>query len=101
MSKPILAGAMALSLLSGAAVAQNAPPPSATAPIVAPPIGTLSSSRTERTIDSHGTETDSSRTTFRNEAGVAEDVHTTMTTHPAATTTASSRAVLDDEALEA
>jgi hypothetical protein len=90
MLKYIVAGAVALSLLNGAAMAQIASSQSGTSPIVAPPAGTLSSSRTERSIDSNGTETDSDRTTYRNDAGVADDVHTTTTTHPAATTTTSS-----------
>jgi hypothetical protein len=90
MSKYIVAGAVALSLVSGPGSPQTGPSPSATTPVVAPPIGTLSSSRTARTVDSNGTETDSSRTTYRNEAGVADDVHTTTTTHPALSTTTSS-----------
>jgi hypothetical protein len=90
MVKYIVAGAVAFSLLNGAAMAQIAPSQSGLSPIVAPPAGTLSSSRTERIIDSNGTETDSDRTTYRNDAGVAEDVHTTTTTHPEATTTTSS-----------
>ena len=90
MSKYIIAGAVAISLLSGVASAQTGPSPGDPTPIVAPPIGTLSTSRTQRIIDSNGTETDRSRTTYRNEAGVADDVHTTTTTHPAATTTTSS-----------
>jgi hypothetical protein len=90
MSKYIVVGAVALALVSGPVLAQSGLSPSGTTPIVAPPIGTLSSSRTERTIDSNGTETDSSRTTYRNEAGVADDVHTTTTTHPAVRTTTSS-----------
>jgi hypothetical protein len=90
MAKYIVAGAVALTLLSGTVSAQTGPAPGGTAPIVAPPIGTLSTSRTERTIDSNGTEIDSSRTTYRNEAGVADDVRTTTTTHPVATTTTSS-----------
>lgn len=90
MSKYIVAGALALSLLSSVALAETGPSPGGTTMIVAPPIGTLSSTHTQRTIDSNGTETDSSRTTYRNEAGVADDVHTTTTTHPAATTTTSS-----------
>ncbi len=90
MAKFIVAGAVAFALLSGIAVAQNAPLQSGTAPIVAPPVGTLSTSRTQRTIDSNGTVTDTSQTTYRNDAGVADDVHTTTTTHPSATTTSSS-----------
>ena len=90
MSKFIITAAVALLLLNGAASAQTALSPNGTTPIVAPPAGTLSSSRTERVIDSNGTETDSDRTTYRNEAGVADDVHTTTTTHPAVSTTTSS-----------
>ena len=90
MSKYIMGGAVALSLLGGIASAQAEPAQGGTTSIVAPPIGTLRTSRTQRTIDSNGTETDSSRTTYRNEAGVADDVHTTTTTHPAATTTTTS-----------
>lgn len=85
-----IACAMVFSLLGGVASAQMMPPQSPATEIAAPPPGTLSTSDTRKTIDSNGTETDSSRTTYRNEAGVADDVHTTRTTHPAASTTTSS-----------
>jgi len=94
MSKYAIAGAM-VALLFGAGVsAQTMPPQTSTSSSAAPPEGTLSTSDTRHTIESNGTETDSSRTTYRNPAGVADDVHTTTTTHPAATTTTSSSSTM-------
>lgn len=74
-----------LALVGGAAMAQSSPVP---APVIfAPPSGTLSTTETRRSIDSAGTETESSRSTYRNTAGVADDVRTKTTTHPAPVTT--------------
>jgi hypothetical protein len=89
MFKYAMSCATALFLMGGAVSAQTTPPQDLTAPLVAPPAGTLSTSDTRRTIDGNGTETDSSRTTYRNQAGVADDVHTTTTTHPAPMSTTS------------
>ncbi|MGA3403292.1 MAG: hypothetical protein ABSC95_29100, partial [Acetobacteraceae bacterium] len=48
--------------------------------VVSPQSGTLSTTRIQRTDDGRGTETDSRRTTYRNENGVADDSVTTRTT---------------------
>ena len=84
---------------AGAAVAQTTTsetttttvtPRAAAAPMVAPPVGTLSTSRTERTVGPDGTKTDKSETTYRNSNGVANDsVSTTVVTPPAKETTTS------------
>jgi hypothetical protein len=86
----LLAGATALVLMSGIAAAQTTSSDSVAPSIVAPPMGTLSTSHNEVRVDGNGTETDSSRTTYRNEVGVADDVHTTTTTRPPITTSTSS-----------
>lgn len=82
MRSTLLTTALAFSLLSGIAAAQTTSSESSTTSIIAPPVGTLSTTRTQRTIDSNGTETQTNRTTYRNETGVADDVHTTTITHP-------------------
>ena len=86
----LIPAAMAFLVGGNKTMAQNIPPQEPPAAIVAPPVGTLSTTRTTRKIDGNGTQTDSSRTTYRNEAGVADDVHTKTTTHPAPTTTTTS-----------
>jgi hypothetical protein len=92
MTRYLLAGAMAFALMSGIAAAQSTSSETSATSLVAPPVGTLSTTHTHRTIDSNGTETDSRRTTYRNEAGVADDSSVTQTTHPpvATNTTTSS-----------
>lgn len=90
MSKYALACAAVISLMAGTVSAQTMPQQGPATSIAAPPVGTLSTSDTRRTIETNGTETDTNRTTYRNQAGVADDVHTTTTTHPAASTTTSS-----------
>jgi hypothetical protein len=116
MNRLLLASAAALLMTAGVAVAQTAPPRSpieladaaqlmaqtttsqtttsfTPAPvIVAPPEGTLSTTRTRKTIDEDGTRTDTNRTTYRNSNGVGDDSETRTTTYPspADTTTRSS-----------
>jgi len=116
MNRLLLASAAALLMTAGVAVAQAASPRSpieladaaqlmaqtttsqtttsfTPAPvIVAPPEGTLSTTRTRRTTDEDGTRTDSNRTTYRSGEGVRDDSETRTTTYPspADTTTRSS-----------
>ncbi len=90
MTKYTIVGATVFSLLGGAVSAQPVPPQGAATLLTAPPAGTLSTSDTKRTIDGNGTETNTNQTTYRNPAGVAEQVDTTRTTHPAITTTTGS-----------
>jgi len=87
MTNYLLASAMAFALTGNIAVAQTTSSDSSTTTIAAPPVGTLSTTHIERSIDSNGTRTDTNRTAYRNDAGVAEDVHTTKTTFPPPTTT--------------
>ncbi len=87
MTFHLLATVMTLALMTGIAMAQTSSSDSTIPSIVAPPPGTLSTSRSQHVIDGNGTETTSDRTTYRNDAGVADDLHTTKTTHPAASTT--------------
>jgi hypothetical protein len=87
MSKLLLAGAMALVLTTGIAVAQTTSSETTTtvtpAPlIVAPPPGTLSVTRTEKSTAPDGTQTDKTQSTYRNTNGVAEDTMTKTTTTP-------------------
>jgi len=54
--------------------------------IVAPPTGTLSTERTQKTTSPDGTQTDTKSSTYRNTNGVANDSETTTTRQPPATT---------------
>jgi hypothetical protein len=90
MFKYVIALSTVLSLMGATASAQTMPPADLAAPLIAPPAGTLATSDTRRTVDSNGTETNSSRTTYRNQAGVADDVRTTTTTQSVPTTTSTS-----------
>ena len=86
MTRVFLASAVALALTAGVATAQTTTSQTTTtvAPaLVAPPVGTLSVTRTQKTIGSDGSETDSTRTTYRNSNGVADDSVTKTTTFPA------------------
>jgi hypothetical protein len=97
MNHLLLAGAMALVLTTGAAVAQTTssetttivtPAPAArpipVAPlIVAPPPGTLSVTRTQQINAPDGSQTDKTETTYRNTNGVADDTTTKTITYPA------------------
>jgi hypothetical protein len=86
----LLAATMALALMSGIAMAQTTSSESSTTSVVAPAVGTLSTSRTRRSIDGNGTETHSRQTTYKNDAGVADDVVITKSTNPPVNTSTSS-----------
>ena len=96
MTRLFLAGALALALTTGVAVAQTTTSQTTTTVTpdmpIAPPVGTLSTTRTRRTTDEDGTRTDSNRTTYRSGEGVRDDSETRTTTYPspADTTTRSS-----------
>jgi hypothetical protein len=94
MTHYLLSAATALALMSGIAVAQTTTSETSTTSIVAPPVGTLSTSHTERTIDSNGTETDRSRTTYKNDAGVADDVVITKAVNPPPSTSTTSTTII-------
>lgn len=100
MNKVLAAGAVALMMTAGVAMAQTStsqttttvtPAPPLLAPampsVVAPPDGTLSVTRTQKSLSSDGTRVDSNETTYRNTAGVADDSMTKTTTYPAPTAT--------------
>jgi hypothetical protein len=87
----LLATVFALAMTTGAAMAQTTTEtqttttvtPALVAPaplLVAPPVGTLSSTTTKKTIAPDGTETDKTETTYRNTDGVADDTMTRTTT---------------------
>ena len=92
MNKLLLAGAAALLMTTGVAMAQTTSSSSQTtttvAPatgipvLVAPPVGTLSVSRTTNTTASDGTQTSTDQTTYRNSEGVANESVTRTTTYP-------------------
>ena len=86
MNMLFAAGAVALALTTGAAVAQTTSQTTTTvtpAPVVAPPDGTLSVTRSQKSIGPDGTQTNSDETTYRNSDGVADDTVTRTTTIPA------------------
>jgi hypothetical protein len=86
MTRFLLAGAVALGMMTGIAVAQTttSETTTTTAPtLVAPPPGTLSTTTTRKAVGVDGTHTDSTQTTYRNSKGVASDSRTKTTTHPA------------------
>lgn len=91
--KTILTCAAVLALSTGAAFAQTAssestttttyPAPPPLPPVVQPPpVGTLSTTHTEHSVDAYGNQIDQKRTTYRNDQGVAEDSQTTRTIVP-------------------
>jgi len=91
--KPLLTvGIIVAAMCAGLATAQTTTsqttttttPAVAVPAITPPPIGTLSTTRTEKTISADGTVTNSSASTYRNTAGVADDSVTTTTTSPPA-----------------
>jgi hypothetical protein len=102
MSKLLLTGAIALVMTTGMAVAQTTssettttvrPAPGMPAS-VAPPPGTLSVTRTDKTTTSDGVQTDKTESTYRNTNGVADDTVSRTTTYPppvASTTSTSSK----------
>jgi hypothetical protein len=54
----------------------------APAPVMPPPPGTLSTTETQRAVDSNGNEYDSTKTTYGNANGAASDSATTTTIQP-------------------
>lgn len=88
------AGAIALTLIGSAAYAQTttetttsqysqtpAPMPPAAAP-VAPPMGTLSTTREQHAVDAYGDRSDSRSTSYRDSTGVAEQSESRTVTAP-------------------
>jgi hypothetical protein len=86
MTRFLLAGATALGMLTGAAMAQTTTSQStittAPTPLVVP-AGTLSTTSTVKSVGIDGTRTDSTKTTYGNTNGVASDSVTKTTTYPA------------------
>jgi hypothetical protein len=92
MTSYLLAGTVALGMMMGVATAQTTSSETTTTiaptPLVVPP-GTLSTTSTMKSVGADGTQTDSTRTTYRNSNGVAADSVTKTTTvaPPVAVTT--------------
>jgi hypothetical protein len=107
MKKLVLAATVGLAMMTGVAVAQTTTSQTTTtvtpAPdvpmIAAPPSGTLSITREQKTTAFDGTKTDKTETTYRNTNGVADDTTTKTTTYPTTavttTTTKSSSTVTE------
>jgi len=97
MTRLLLAGAVALGMMTGVAFAQSTTSETTTTitpVIVAPPVGTLSSTTIRKSVDAAGTRIESTATTYRNTDGVAQDSVTRTTTTPlppAVTTSSQSR----------
>jgi hypothetical protein len=90
MSKLLAAGVVALAMMTGIALAQTTSSQvttTVTPVIVAPPAGTLSVTRTQRTTGPDGTQTNTSETTYQSSNGVADDSVTRITTYPPPLTT--------------
>ena len=96
MSPILRAGVAVLSLYSGLAMAQSATettttqsttvpavPPAYVPATVAPPAGTLSTTRETHAVDAYGNQVVQRQSTYRNSNGVAEDSRTMTTTVPA------------------
>jgi hypothetical protein len=97
MNRLLIAAGAALLMTAGVAVAQPSTSQTTTSTTVAPAVvapapGTLSTTSSRKTIDSDGKQTDTTRTTYRNTDGVADDSVTRTTTSalPVETTTRSS-----------
>ena len=75
MQRILSATAIALAITAGVAAAQTPP--------MAPPDGTLSTTRESHSSNPDGSQVDSKSTTYRNTNGVADDSSTTTTTVPA------------------
>ena len=93
MHKLLAASAITLAMVAGIANAQTTTSQSTTTittptvivpQIVAPPVGTLSTTQTEKTVRSDGTMTDTTSSTYRNTAGVANDTVSKTVTYPPA-----------------
>ena len=99
MRKTLLASTAVLVMMAGIAVAQTTtsestttvtpatimpiPAPPVITPLAAPPAGTLSTVRTERTVSADGSVSDTQSSTYRNTNGVANDTVSKTTTYPA------------------
>jgi hypothetical protein len=85
MTKFLLAGAVVLVTMTGAAMAQTTTSQTTTTTAPTPlvvPAGTLSTTSTVKSVDIDGTRTDSTKTTYGNTNGVASDSVTKTTTYP-------------------
>ena len=88
MTRFLLATAAVLGLMTSIASAQTTTSQSTTTTtavppvLIAPPAGTLSSTTTTKAVAPDGTRTDSTRSTYRNSNGVADDSMTRTTTAP-------------------
>ncbi len=99
MTRLLLAGAAALGLMTGVALAQTSSStsttttttPPAIAPLIPPPAGTLSRTTVRKSVAPNGTRTESTRTTYGNANGVASDTVTNTTTTPPPVTATTSR----------
>lgn len=100
MMKFISVGAAMLALIAANATAQTTTSQSTTTvttptvvvpQMVAPPVGTLSTTRTEKTVGADGTMTDTTSSTYRNTAGVANDTVSKTTAYPPAVVTTDTR----------
>lgn len=99
MTRLLLAGAAALGLMTGVALAQTSSStsttttttPPAIAPLIPPPAGTLSRTTVRKSVAPNGTRTESTRTTYGNANGVASDTVTNTTTVPPPVTATTSR----------
>jgi len=91
MNRLVIIGSMALLMPTGVALAQTTSSESSTTvtpSLAAPPAGTLSTTRTQKSIGPDGTQTRTNESTYRNSDGVADDtVRTTTTPPPAPVTT--------------
>jgi hypothetical protein len=88
MNMTFVAGAVALAMTTVGAVAQTSQTTTTVAPMpvvpspVAPPDGTLSVTRSQKTIAADGSQTNCNQTTYRKSNGVADDSVTTTATVP-------------------
>ena len=85
MTRFLLAGAVALGVMTGVAVAQTTTSQTTTTTVptlVPPPPGTLSTTTTKHSVAADGTRTDATKTVYGNSNGVASDSMTKTTTYP-------------------
>lgn len=90
MNGLLVVSAVALALTSVTAMAQttsSAVTTTTTPMVAAPPEGTLSITRAQKTISPDGTQTNTNETTYRNTNGVADDRVTKTTIIPPANVT--------------
>jgi len=98
MKYGLMIGAATFALIAGMALAQTssetttttttAAPPMVAPPVVTPPApGTLSTTETQKAVDSNGNEYDSTKTTYGNANGAASNSVTTTTVQPQVPTT--------------